>query len=108
MFLTLCRVITIGLLCYSVSAVADTRSNRLADIVSYVCLNHGCSVTSWIRTPKRNKMVGGVPKSKHLSGHAMDVVPDGGDWSAVIHNFRIRGLKVLIEEDHLHVQIINR
>ena len=68
-------------------------------------MEQGCSVTSWIRTPKRNKMVGGVPKSKHLSGLAIDLVPDSKDWGPIIRSFRIRGLKVIVEHDHLHIQI---
>ena len=106
MYSFICRAIAIGLICYSVTALGEAnRSTRLLDIVRYVCLTEGCSVTSWIRTPKRNKRVGGVPHSKHLSGLAVDLVPDSRDWKPIIHAFRIRGLKVLVENDHLHVQV---
>jgi len=46
-------------------------------VVQY-CMATGGSVTSWIRTPKRNASVGGTPSSRHLTGMAVDVVYDDG------------------------------
>ena len=35
------------------------------DVVMTLRMRHMFSVTSWLRTPKRNKMVGGHPNSRH-------------------------------------------
>lgn len=64
------------------------------------------SVTSWIRTPRRNQRVGGVTDSLHLSGLAMDIVLDR---QADRRHFCLRakrlGLRVIIYDSHLHVQV---
>lgn len=41
-----------------------------------LCLLHDCSVSSWVRTAKRNASVGGSIYSQHLLGLAVDLVPD--------------------------------
>jgi len=60
---------------------------------SYVATPH---VTSWWRTPEHNKEVGGMPNSKHLTGHAIDVTwvgdapdPDMLRKASVEHRVRI-------------------
>lgn len=60
-------------------------------------------VTSWWRSPADNARVGGAPRSLHLSGLAIDVVPH--DWIAAEQAFRRAGLRVLNEGDHLHVSV---
>jgi hypothetical protein len=63
------------------------------------------SVTSWLRTPKRNLTVGGVTNSAHLFGLAVDVVPDQGtSWAEFGTRARQLGLVVVEETDHLHLQ----
>lgn len=69
------------------------------------CTLTGGSVTSWIRTRKRNDQVDGVPHSSHLVGLGVDVVyddvppdPDRFDWAERL------GLKVIAEFDHDHLQ----
>lgn len=66
--------------------------------------NYPFSVTSWWRTVKRNDAVGGLPKSLHLRGLAIDVVLDP-EVNQV--DFRIAAEKVGIyvydEGDHLHL-----
>lgn len=64
------------------------------------------SVSSWIRTPERNTAVGGHPRSKHLSGLAVDVVLDSNqDQNDFLLNVKALGLVYLIEPDHIHVQV---
>lgn len=61
------------------------------------------SVTSWWRSVQRNVAVGGVAKSKHLFGEAVDVV------AAEPLVFKKKcdevGLRVVDEGDHLHVEL---
>lgn len=63
----------------------------------------GAVVTSWWRTPTRNREVGGVSASLHLLGLAWDVIPP------TTHNaesLRALGLHVIDEGTHLHAQFL--
>jgi len=74
--------------------------------VASLCLCYRCSVTSWIRTTKRNREKGGVPHSLHLLGYAVDVVPD--NWAVatdVMRRARRLGLRAILEPDHIHLQL---
>ena len=63
------------------------------------------SVTSWLRSPARNKSVGGVGDSWHLTALAVDVVLDPGEGEEAFRREAARlGLKCLDEGDHLHLQ----
>lgn len=42
--------------------------------VMFVCEHHGLSVSSWYRHPAHNAVVGGHPKSRHLTWDAFDLV----------------------------------
>lgn len=63
------------------------------------------SVTSWMRSRKRNAAVGGVTDSRHLVGLAVDVVLDDpatrDHFTDMATQLR---LQVIDEGDHLHVQ----
>jgi hypothetical protein len=61
------------------------------------------TLTSWYRDEARNAAVGGVPRSLHLVGLAIDYVPRRGEWSADSAALKAAGLRVLNEGDHLHV-----
>lgn len=74
-------------------------------LISY-CNDAGASVTSWYRTEKRNKAVGGVQNSRHMKGLAADVVYDqplGREHRQTIA--RQYGLEILFEGSHDHVQL---
>ena len=69
---------------------------------------HSFSVTSWGRTPYRNKAVGGKPGSKHLGWLAVDLVEDPQtDRQGLIQDLHMIGFGVVDEGDHLHVQAPN-
>jgi hypothetical protein len=63
-------------------------------------------VTSTHRSPARNRMVGGVRNSYHLSGRALDVVPRSGvrhsQIEAALLNAGYRLRESLDEGDHSH------
>lgn len=64
-----------------------------------------CSATSWGRSDKRNKQVGGHPKSRHLNWCAVDIVlDDEADKFRFTELAKTLGLRVVDEQDHLHIQ----
>jgi hypothetical protein len=70
-----------------------------------LCFKHQGSVSSWGRTEKHNKIVGGVDNSFHLLWTGLDVVLDD-----MVKNpaFEIDAdyfdLKAILEGDHYHLQ----
>lgn len=65
------------------------------------------SVTSWYRTPKRNKLVGGSPNSRHLKGRAFDIVLDDDEKKVDFYKDCIKlNIEAIDEGDHLHLQEI--
>ena len=77
---------------------------NFADKALALCLIFGCSETSGYRTKKRNKRVGGHPKSRHMKGKARDIVPDNPkDKSVVVKAARKLGLVALDEWNHVHI-----
>ena len=68
-------------------------------------------VTSGLRSPERNRAVGGVPGSFHLKGRAIDVVGSRALLEAAAATARAQRVtaqctgpeEVVMEEDHLHL-----
>lgn len=80
-----------------------------AMLMNQLCIAYSCSVTSWHRTPARNKAKGGLPTSLHLVGLAADLVPDDPAMkSTVITEARRRGLDAVDEGDHVHIELDQR
>ena len=76
-----------------------------AAIILELALHFKFSVTSWGRTAKRNKAVGGHPASRHLRWLAVDVVLDNAkDKPFFLKVITEAGLSFLDEGDHIHVQ----
>jgi hypothetical protein len=73
--------------------------------VNLLCLEFRGSVTSGIRSKKRNRSVGGVALSWHLRGLAADVVLDRAeDKDDCLHIAQKLFPFVLDEGDHIHLQ----
>lgn len=56
----------------------DNRAIQLAEIfemIRYACGNRPIKVVSAYRSYLHNKSIGGAPKSQHLQGRALDLVP---------------------------------
>jgi hypothetical protein len=67
----------------------------------------GEQVTSTMRSPARNKAVGGVANSYHLSGRARDSVPPPGMSMNEYYRRLVAlnpGLDVINEGDHVHME----
>lgn len=64
-------------------------------------------MTSTRRSPERNKAVGGVPNSYHLSGRARDSIPPPGmsmaEYAAELRRLN-PNLDVINEGDHVHME----
>lgn len=70
-----------------------------------LAIKYPISITSWGRSEKHNRMVGGAANSKHLVWLAVDVVlDDSGEAADFIRDAKILGLWTLDEGDHIHVQ----
>lgn len=93
----------------SPASVADSEIaiQVFAVAVFRYCSRVGGSVTSWIRTPRRNLSVGGVMRSKHVSGLAVDVVVESYVTCDDRHLLAADlGLKLVIESDHDHLELL--
>lgn len=80
---------------------------EFAEAVAMYCLLHGGSITSWGRSTKHNKDVGGVPGSPHRFWRGADVVYDDPATMAdplAIEYARRLGIKIVQEGDHHHLQ----
>lgn len=74
-----------------------------------IASNYNVTVTSWWRSHKRNRDVGGSPTSFHLEGLGADLVPDDpADRPAIIATARSLGLQAVDEGDHIHVELDTR
>lgn len=75
-------------------------------IIDQICRRYAGSITSWIRSTERNKLVGGHPHSQHLTGTAVDIVlDDKNKQQEVIRMATQLGLVAMLEEDHIHIQL---
>jgi len=89
------------------TAQAEMDVQVFAVAVYRYCQRVKGSVTSWIRTPFRNRSVGGVMRSLHLEALAVDVVLDAefiqvDDRHLLAHEL---GLKLVVESDHDHLEL---
>lgn len=76
-----------------------------AFLIHTLCTIHSASVTSWIRTAKRNAAVGGGVNSRHLIGMGCDcVLDDKAKTAAFTAAARALGLQVADEGDHIHIE----
>ena len=74
-------------------------------VIDHLHTRFAFSETSGWRTTKRNKAVGGHPRSKHLSGLAVDcVLDDKRHAAAFTAAVKAAGLRFVNEGDHIHVQ----
>lgn len=60
----------------------------------------GATPTSWWRSVRQNRELGGAEESQHLLGLALDLV--GGVNTAAA--FSAQGFVVVVESDHVHAQ----
>lgn len=74
-------------------------------LIAQLALEHGASISSWLRTLRHNAAVGGKPKSHHLTGHAADLVLDDHDRAPkLIAAAQKLGLQAFDDKTHVHVQ----
>lgn len=76
-------------------------SGRVTGLLSHAT---GCRLSSGWRSEARNRAVGGVPRSRHLSGCAIDIVGPRGQLSLLAQAATRHGaVEAIYEGDHLHV-----
>lgn len=72
-----------------------------------ICKLYGGSVTSWIRSREHNQKVGGLQRSFHVIGLAVDIVLDDSTpekVQAIIDYAKHYRLQVIDEKTHLHIE----
>jgi len=72
-----------------------------------ICKLYGGSVTSWIRSREHNQKVGGLQRSFHVIGLAVDIVLDDSTpekVQAIINYANRYRLQVIDEKTHLHIE----
>lgn len=85
-------------------ALPLSRSEFYVSVLA-LCIAYNASMTSGFRTEKRNQIVGGDPKSKHLQGYGIDVIPDSpADAEALIEHAKSMGYDAVNEGDHVHIE----
>lgn len=89
-------LLLIGLSIFTIAMIGFTMKRRLE--------REGLIVTSWFRSPLKNKKVGGVINSKHQYFMAIDVVP--ANQNSVDIMKRLGFKKVINEGDHVHGEFI--
>jgi len=65
---------------------------------------HDLRVSSWFRTPEKNRTEGGRAESQHLFGLAMDLVVPRIQLFPLTASAQVQGLIAVQEGDHVHVQ----
>ncbi len=71
----------------------------------FASLPPNLQVTSGLRTPERNRQVGGVANSYHLTNEARDVVPRSPQEAAQVRQWAAQNnMEVIDEGDHLHLE----
>ena len=81
----------------------------IKDILDIAMQFEDCSVTSWIRSVKHNKDVGGAKTSFHLDGLAIDLIIDEGPQklstqAKIIKILTKKGYKIITNNKCLHIQ----
>ena len=70
-----------------------------------LCFKHQGSISSWGRTTKHNKDVGGVPNSYHMIWLGCDVILDVMEKNEEFEtDADSLELKAILEGDHYHLQ----
>lgn len=79
---------------------------EFCEIKRTLCILYDASETSGIRSPKRNRDVGGAKKSTHQPefGFGSDLVPDDlANLRPMASTAEKLGVWALVEPDHLHI-----
>lgn len=83
-----------------------TTKLEFCQAIIHLCALYQCSVTSWIRTPNRNRKVGGHERSNHIVGFGADLVPDDpAAKAALVAAARKLNLDAIDEGDHVHIEV---
>jgi len=64
----------------------------------------GLTVTSWFRTPEKNRIEGGAQQSQHLFGLAWDLSAPRESLEHLAQHMAAQGLVAVRERNHVHVQ----
>ena len=79
--------------------------SQFIEAILLLAINWHISVTSWGRTQKHNKAVGGVDDSHHLRWLGIDVIIDENKKNLKFEKDCDRmGIRALWEVDHYHLQ----
>ena len=81
---------------------------QAAELFAALGNKYGIQPTSVLRTPERNRQVGGVNNSYHLSGQAADWVVPQPLKAQFIADAKANGYEAIDEGDHVHIEPAGR
>lgn len=83
-------------------------SPQASELFAALGNKYGIQPTSVLRTPERNRQVGGVANSYHLSGQAADWVVPQPLKAQFIADAKATGFEAIDEGDHVHIEPAGR
>lgn len=87
----------------------QTEQAIFAEKINRIRMQVNISATSSFRTHNRNRKVGGVFNSKHLSNLAIDVILDNNTDNVLLKRLCTEEqLTYLFEGDHIHIQTLKK
>jgi len=87
---------------------APSQQTQAPQLFAALGQKYGIQPTSVLRTPERNRQVGGVSNSYHLTGQAADWPVPAQYKAQFMADARANGFEAIDEGDHIHIEPASR